>query len=142
MNYVVIVSHGTFAPGLQSVLEMLAGSSRDDLLSTSLEDGMSTELYGENFKQLISGIQEEDTIILLGDILGGSPLTTAMEIFASHKLLKNAMIFGGVNLPMALNALLMKDSLAGDGLRKVLIDESKNAIQEFIFQGEEGEEDI
>lgn len=39
MKYVVLVSHGTFAPGLHSVLNMLAGGGREDILSTSLQDG-------------------------------------------------------------------------------------------------------
>ena len=30
MKYVVLVSHGTFAPGLHSVLKMLAGGERED----------------------------------------------------------------------------------------------------------------
>ena len=40
MKYVVLVSHGTFAPGLHSVLKMLAGGEREDVISVGLEDGM------------------------------------------------------------------------------------------------------
>ena len=35
MKYVVLVSHGTFAPGLKSVLAMLAGGEREDVISAS-----------------------------------------------------------------------------------------------------------
>ena len=45
MKYVVLVSHGTFAPGLHSVLKMLAGGEREDVISVGLEDGMSCLLY-------------------------------------------------------------------------------------------------
>ena len=37
MKYVVLVSHGTFAPGLKSVLAMLAGGEREDVISVGLE---------------------------------------------------------------------------------------------------------
>lgn len=37
MKYVVLVSHGTFAQGLHSVLKMLAGGDRADVLSTGME---------------------------------------------------------------------------------------------------------
>ena len=43
MKYVVLVSHGTFAPGLHSVLKMLAGGEREDVISVGLEDGMSAQ---------------------------------------------------------------------------------------------------
>ena len=35
MKYVVLVSHGTFAPGLKSVLAMLAGGEREDVIRSN-----------------------------------------------------------------------------------------------------------
>ena len=49
MKYVVLVSHGTFAPGLHNTLGMLAGSERKDILDTSLLDGMSINTFEKNF---------------------------------------------------------------------------------------------
>ena len=43
MKYVLLVSHGMFAPGLHSALNMLAGGGREDILSASLEDGMGSD---------------------------------------------------------------------------------------------------
>ena len=40
MKYVVMVSHGEFAPGLHSAVKMMTGD-REDVLSTSLKDGMT-----------------------------------------------------------------------------------------------------
>ena len=56
MKYVVLVSHGTFAPGLKSVLAMLAGGEREDVISVGLEDGMSADTFAEKFQEAISGI--------------------------------------------------------------------------------------
>lgn len=60
MKYVVLVSHGTFAPGLKSVLAMLAGGEREDVISVGLEDGMSADTFAEKFQEAISGINAED----------------------------------------------------------------------------------
>ena len=57
MKYVVLVSHGTFAPGLKSVLAMLAGGEREDVISVGLEDGMSADTFAENFRNAISGMR-------------------------------------------------------------------------------------
>ena len=39
MKYILLVSHGTMAQGVHSVLEMLVGEGREDILSTSLKNG-------------------------------------------------------------------------------------------------------
>ena len=117
MKYVVLVSHGTFAPGLHSVLKMLAGGEREDVISVGLEDGMSADEFAEKFSNAISKITVDDEIILLGDIVGGSPLTNAIEQVSNKGLIGQTVIFGGMNLAMALTATLMKDGVDTDMLK-------------------------
>lgn len=133
MKYVVLVSHGTFAPGLQSVLKMLAGGEREDVISVGLEDGMSADEFAEKFSNAISKITVEDEIILLGDIVGGSPLTNAIEQISNKGLIDKTMIFGGTNLAMALTATLMKDGVDSETLKASLMSEAKDAIREFVM---------
>lgn len=144
MKYVVLVSHGTFAPGLHSVLKMLAGGEREDVMSTSLEDGMSADTFGENFKELIKGVKQEDEIILLADIIGGSPLTTALNVLTEKGMLSRTIAFGGMNLPMALTAALTKDALDNELLKMSLVQESQGAIKELVLdlEAEDSDDDI
>ena len=141
MKYVVLVSHGTFAPGLHSVLNMLAGGGREDILSTSLQDGMGADEFAENFGKLVEPIKEEDEIILLADIIGGSPLTTALDVLTKKGLLAKTTAFGGMNLPMALTATLMKDALDTESLKASLVSESRDAIKELELKLDDDEED-
>ncbi len=141
MKYVVLVSHGTFAPGLHSVLNMLAGGGREDILSTSLQDGMGADEFAENFGKLIEPVKEDDEIILLADIIGGSPLTTALDVLTKKGLLTKTTAFGGMNLPMALTATLMKDALDTESLKASLVSESRDAIKEMELKLDEDEED-
>jgi PTS system N-acetylgalactosamine-specific IIA component len=141
MKYVVLVSHGTFAPGLKSVLAMLAGGEREDVISVGLEDGMSADTFAENVAEAIKDITADDEIILLGDIVGGSPLTNAIQQVSEKGLLDNTMIFGGMNLAMALTATLMKDALDGDDLKANLMNEAKDAIKEFVIETSSDDED-
>ena len=87
MKYVVLVSHGTFAPGLHSVLKMLAGGEREDILSASMEDGMGADVFTQRFQKAIEAVKQEDEIILLADIIGGSPLTNALDVLSQKGLL-------------------------------------------------------
>lgn len=141
MKYVVLVSHGTFAPGLKSVLAMLAGGEREDVISVGLEDGMSADQFAEKFQNAISGIKAEDEIILLGDIIGGSPMTNALEQISKKGLEGQTIVFGGMNLAMALTATIMKDDVDTDVLKDALISEAKNAIKEFVLESPDDEED-
>ena len=130
MRYVILVSHGTFAQGLHSVLNMLAGK-RDDVLSISLIDGMGGDRFDENVDELLNNIKKEDEIILLADIIGGSPLTTTINVLSRKGLLENTVAFGGMNLPLALNAVLMKDSMEILEIKDLIISEARESIKEF-----------
>lgn len=141
MKYVLLVSHGTLAHGLHRALDMMAGEGRKDILSTSLENGMSTDTYESNVKELIEPITNEDEIIVLADIIGGSPLTIAIKTLSDRGLLDRVVAFGGVNFPLALNTVLMKDSMEIKELKKYVINESRMAIDELVLFSEE-EEDI
>lgn len=143
MKYVVLVSHGTFAQGLHSVLKMLAGGDRADVLSTGMEDGMGADVFAERFKETISPIGDEDEIILLADIIGGSPLTNALDVAAKAGMLDRTRAYGGMNLPMALTAVLMKDTVDKDTLEMSMLTESKNAMARMeLYTEEDGEDDI
>ena len=85
MKYVFLVSHGTFAPGLHNALNMLAGENREDVISTSLENGMSSAVYAENVRKCLAPVKAEDEIILLADLVGGSPLTTAADRYGRRR---------------------------------------------------------
>ena len=83
MKYVVLVSHGDFATGLKTSLDMLAGK-RDDVIAVGLPDGKTADEFALMFKQAVQAVTEEDEIILLADIVGGSPLTTSLNVLADE----------------------------------------------------------
>ncbi len=144
MRYVLLVSHGEFAPGLHKAIEMLAGSSREDVLSTSLKNGMGADEFADNVREILKDITEEDEIALFADIVGGSPLTTAANVIAEKGLLDRTVMVGGMNLPLVLSTILTKD-FADDfkeHVRSAMLTEAKEMIQEFTVAVEEESDDI
>lgn len=142
MKYVVLVSHGTLAPGMHNALKMLAGEEHEDILSTSLENGMSSETYAENVRKCIAKVTREDEILLFGDLVGGSPLTTAANVIAEQNLLDRTVMHGGMNLPLVLSATLMKDTMETEELFNTLLPEARDEIKEFRIACEESEDEI
>lgn len=140
VRYLLLVSHGTFAPGLHSVLDMLLGP-RDDVLSCSMEDGMGADAFVGRLGETIEAIGTGDEVVVLADIAGGSPLTNTLNVLASRGLLSETVAFGGANLPMALAAAMGADEdLASLGLD--ILSDGRKAIGEVVLApGDEGEDE-
>ncbi len=141
MKYVVLVSHGEFAPGLHKAVNMLAGEEREDVLSTSLSNGMGADEFAENVKSVLSVVGAEDEIILFADIVGGSPLATTANVLMEMDLLGRTRMIGGMNLPLVLTCVLSKDDEETSELIDELIEGAKDQIKEFVVAVDDEEEE-
>jgi len=140
MRYLILVSHGTFAPGLHNALGMMAGSDREDIRSTSLLDGMDVDTFRAKFAELVQDITPEDEIILTADIIGGSPLTTALDVLTEKGLLGKTLAIGGMNLPLVLTAAFADAETPLEELEQELIGEAKDQIKRFDLGGDEDDD--
>jgi PTS system N-acetylgalactosamine-specific IIA component len=136
MKYVILVSHGKFANGLNDALSMLAGN-REDILSVGLENGKSVDEFTALFTEKVKDISNDDDVILLGDIIGGSPLTNATNVLVNKGI--KTVILGGMNLPLALTTVLIKDTVSLDEIADQVLEQAR--MEEFKIV-EESEEDI
>ena len=142
MKYVLLVSHGTMAQGVKSVLEMLAGGGREDILATSLQNGMGADAFAGQVEACIRHITQEDEILLFADLIGGSPLTTAANVLAQAGLMDRTTMVGGMNFPLVLSAVLQKDFTDREELVAAVLPEAREAMQEFRIETRDMEEDI
>lgn len=140
MRYLILVSHGTFAPGLHNALGMMAGSDREDIRSTSLLDGMDVDTFRANFAELVGDITPEDEIILTADIIGGSPMTTALDVLTEKGLLGKTLAIGGMNLPLVLTAAFADAETPLEELEQELTGEAKDQIKRFDLGGDEDDD--
>ena len=137
MKYVVLVSHGEFAKGLANALAMLAGEKKE-VIAVGLENGKTADEFAEVFKEAVSPITAEDEIILL---IGGSPLTTALNVINEKGFTNNTVVLGGMNLPLALTTVLMKDNLDKEMLPQAVLGEAHEALKEFKLASEDDDEE-
>ena len=140
MKYVVLVSHGEFAKGLANALAMLAGEKKE-VIAVGLENGKTADEFAEVFKEAVSPITAEDEIILLGDLIGGSPLTTALNVINEKGLTNNTVVLGGMNLPLALTTVLMKDNMDKEMLPQAVLGDAHEALKEFKLASEDDDEE-
>ena len=145
MKQLILVSHGSFADGLKTSLAMFAGDKIDQVMAVGLKEGEDVDDLAAEFSRRLeeNNIDSDTELIVLADIVGGSPLTTVCNVLEIRGLLEGAGILGGMNLPMALNSLVMKDMLSGDEFVTTVLSEARNAVQEFKMEvGDDEEDDI
>nr|WP_205396297.1 PTS fructose transporter subunit IIA [Streptococcus lutetiensis] len=142
MKYLLLVSHGGFAEGLKTSLAMFAGDKMDQVIAVGLKDGKTVDDFAKDFRQAISGLTADDSVVVLADIVGGSPLTTACSVLDEVGKLDDAIVLGGMNLPMAITSAVMKDMLEGDAFIQAVLPEAQAALQEFKIVSEDEEDDI
>lgn len=142
MKYLLLVSHGGFAEGLKTSLAMFAGDKMDQVIAIGLKDGKTVDDFAKDFRQAISGLTAEYSVVVLADIVGGSPLTTACSVLDEVGKLDDAIVLGGMNLPMAITSAVMKDMLEGDAFVQAVLPEAQAALQEFKIVSDDEEDDI
>lgn len=141
MNYLILVSHGGLAEGLRTSLEMFAEDAMAEVIALGLKNGSSVDEFAEEFRMAVSHIGPSNRVIVLADIIGGSPLTTALGILEEIGLLETATVLGGMNLPMAITSVVMKDSLVGDDFVNAVLPEAQAALQELKLVSDQTEDD-
>lgn len=139
MKYVILVSHGKFAEGLANALFMLVGK-REDIIAIGLEDGKSVDEFAELFTKTVDKITTDDEVVLLGDLIGGSPLTNAINVLSGKGV--KMIIIGGMNLPVALMSVMMKDTFALEHLAQQVLQEAHSALREFKIEVADDDDDI
>lgn len=141
MKYLLLISHGTMAPGVHSVIRMLLGE-RDNVLSYSMEDGVSADAFVEGLGKVIAPVGEGDELVVLGDIVGGSPLTNTLNVIAQRGLLPHTIAVGGLSLPMAISALMaIDDGADGQTLVDQIIAEAREGVRQVELALDDDEEE-
>ena len=126
-----------------SAVKMMTGD-RDDVLSTSLKADMSADQFAENFRTLVAPLKEDDSVILLADILSGSPFTNALAVLDEKGLMANTIVIAGMNMPLAITAVLMKDNFDDpDVLKETLLSEGHAGLTEYVVAAvDDADDDI
>lgn len=133
MKYLIMVSHGRFAEGVKTSLEMFAGDANDRVFALCLHNGKSADDFKEEVEDFLDEhkFKDDDEFVVLADIIGGSPLTTFLNVFSERGYLDRAVVLGGMNFTMALTATVSLDAMDKDALAKQALSEASTAIQQY-----------
>ncbi len=120
---IVIISHGDLASGLITSLEMIDPGQKQ-IASLSIHPDTNPDDFCIELKNQIGSVSTGDGVLILADILGGTPCNKAICMLGD-----DVNVLTGVNLPMLLSAvtkrLLCTD---GDTLCREVIQEATDGI--------------
>lgn len=127
MNGLIISGHGSFATGLHSSVKLIAGD-QPNMEYVDFYESDTTEDLEKKLVEAFNRLQECKCILVLCDLVGGSPFKTAVTLTTGKA---NAAVVGGTNLAMVIETALMKDTLDLDSLKDLAINTGKEAIKGF-----------
>lgn len=143
MKYLIMVSHGRFAEGVKTSLEMFAGDANDRVFALCLHNGKSADDFKKEVEEFLDkqNFNDNDEFVVLADIIGGSPLTTFLNVFSERGYMDRAVVLGGMNFTMALTATVSLDTMDKDAIAKQALSEAKTAIQQYQLPSNDASDD-
>ena len=123
MRKYLIATHGTFAKGIQSSVELILGEQEnlDALCAYTTDDFDLQKAIDEKLNEL----KEDDELVIMTDVLGGSVNNAFMNCLNNP----NVHVITGVNLALVIGLISESD----DTDVKTAITEAVQAAQEGIL---------
>jgi len=100
MRKFLIATHGAFAAGVKSSLEMITGETDTLYIIQAYTDG--NKFIGDELDSVINSVLADDELIIFTDLAGGSITSQILQ----HGMKENIYIIAGVNLPLLLDIIL------------------------------------
>ena len=124
MRKYLIATHGTFAGGIKSSLDIILGESETiNLIEAYTETNKSLQ---EDIEEVMTQLIPEDELIVFTDLLGGS-ITNQILQFG---LRENIFIVAGINLPLLLDIMLADSETP---INEVIENGIENAREQMVF---------
>ncbi|HFI0646905.1 TPA: PTS sugar transporter subunit IIA [Streptococcus suis] len=123
MIKVIVVAHGQFASGILTSLKLIAGEV-ENIEAIDFSEGMSAQELKARIKAAILGERE---VLILTDLLGGTPFKVSVELATEQKE-QNVVVLSGLNLAMILEANFSRLTDDLEQLVGKLITTSKDGI--------------
>lgn len=108
----LIVSHGAFAGGILSALELITGAAGEvQVLQAYMEENKSVE---EELAGLLSGTGAGEEWVVFTDLLGGSITNQVLRVAAGLPEGGSVHVVAGVNLPLVIEVVLSDPEMPVD----------------------------
>ena len=103
---VVIVAHGQLAQAFKEATELILGIQKNFIAVCVLADD-KMDLARKKLKDAISQVNQDDGVLILTDMFGGTPSNLSLPFLEENKV----EVLTGVNLPMLIKLMSLRQEL-------------------------------
>ena len=105
---IILASHGEFAKGILQSGMMIFGE-QENVQAVTLMPSEGPDDFKAKMKDAIASFDNQDEVLILVDLWGGTPFNQASSLFEEHK--DKWAIVAGMNLPMVIEAYASRSSM-------------------------------
>lgn len=124
MRKYLIATHGSFAGGIYTSLEMIAGKNENIYLIEGYTE--NSRPVDEQIESIMANITVVDELFIFTDLMGGSITNQLMKLATK----KNVFLISGLNLPLLLEIVLAGEDITVEELIESAI---TNAREQILF---------
>ena len=119
---IVIVSHGPLAEGLKGAAEMIVGP-QERCRALGMDPAADLDRLRGEIEAAVAEVAGAEEALVLVDMMGGSPSNAS-----AYLAVGGTPVICGVNLPMLLEVLVMRESSTASALVEVALQTGKESV--------------
>lgn len=109
---ILVVSHGEFAKGILSSVQMIVGEQKD-LMAFGIAPEEDREVLADKIRQVLDSKQTDEEMLIVSDLFHGTPFNVCVELSEHYKF----QHITGINLPLLLEILM--DRTMGKNVKEI-----------------------
>lgn len=125
MISIILSGHGNFSTGVLEASQMIFGE-QDQLVAVPFLKGEGIQNLQSKYQKALDHFPEENEVLFLVDIFGGTPYNAAVQLVAGKK---SVDVASGVSLPILLEALGNREYVSLEELVEQLKEVNKTSFQ-------------
>ena len=138
MKNIVLVTHGEFATGIVTSLELVYGKS-ENLETVTIHSSETLKEIIKNIQDKIKGFNNNLPTVIITDIAGGSTTQAALEILSSNE---NIYLLTGLSLGLLLEVVLADMTDSDEENKEILREIIENTRQTINFVNDLSENEM
>ncbi|MBX4260653.1 mannose/fructose/sorbose PTS transporter subunit IIA [Clostridium estertheticum] len=124
---IILASHGEFAKGILQSGAMIFGE-QENVQAVTLMPSEGPDDLKAKMKDAIASFDNQDQVLILVDLWGGTPFNQANSLFEEHK--DKWAIVAGMNLPMVIEAYSSRSSMeSAQEIATFILNSAKEGIK-------------
>ena len=138
MKNIVLVTHGEFATGIVTSLELVYGKS-ENLETVTIHSSETLKEIIKNIQDKITGFNNNLPTVIITEIAGGSTTQAALEILSSNE---NTYLLTGLSLGLLLEVVLADMTDSDEENKEILREIIENTRQTINFVNDLSENEM